>query len=168
MKHGIHILKQPGSHQINFTGTTLFSRRPIKPDRTLHIVVFHPVPHGYGRCSGSGTKEMMSAGMPALFTLQQLPTWNSCLADAWQRVELRKNTDDRFPLPKTCDKRGWNPGNARLNFKTIFGQNLLQFGGTAGFEVPQLCIVPKFQRKAIELFTMLVHIPKQFIRIISE
>ena len=102
----------------------------------------------------------MTTGMPALFTFQQLTAWHSRLTDTWQRVELGENTDDGFPLPKTCHKRRWNPGDAGLNFKTIVGQHLLQFGRTARFKVPQFCVVPEFQGKAVELFAVLIYIPQ--------
>ncbi len=80
-QHRIHVFKQAGTHHIHLAGPTFFRRCAIEADRAAHIVFFHPVAHRHRGRYRTRTKQVVAAGVAAVFVGCRFPHRGGCLGN---------------------------------------------------------------------------------------
>jgi hypothetical protein len=147
MQDDVDVAEQAGADHKDLALAALLGQRAVIAQRAGDAVALHVFLERDRRERGSGTEQVVAAGMARPIGDERAASGRRGLRQPGQRVELAHDADDGLALAIRRDEPGRLAGDARLDAKAGRGQFALQQRGALLFLVAELRVVPDRLRR---------------------
>ena len=165
VQRNIDIIEQARPRHIDFARTAFFRRCAIKPDAARCARFCQPALHGDGGGQRTRAEQIMPAGMAGVLFRQGITVCRCGLADPWQRIIFRQNSDHRAAFAPFRDECRGNARNARLYSEAFAFQLILQQSAGSRFLIAKFGPVPDLLGNAAGSLGLSVNFLQRVLRL---
>ena len=119
MDDGIYVIKETCPHHIDLSRAAFLSRRAEKLNCARRARALQPFFNCYRRARGTGTKQVMAAGLSRILAFDFLLKRHRCLAYTWQCIEFSHDSNDWLAGSVTGNKRRRDISYTAFNAKAF-------------------------------------------------